>query len=51
LFAEVRPVRDGVRVRLRNPGGEAVPATVGWGDREEAVTVAPHGVADVLLRE
>jgi len=50
LLAEVRPAApDGVRVRLRNPSDDPVPATVTWDGRVQTLTVPPHENADVHL--
>jgi hypothetical protein len=54
LLAEVRPVAEGVRVRLRNPGAAPVAAVVSWDGpgapaQRQAVSVPAHDVADVTL--
>ncbi len=55
LLAEVRPVADGVRVRLRNLSSEPTEASVFWDGggvlpAESAVVLDGHGVGDVILR-
>ena len=55
VAVELRQVSDGVRARLRNLGPDALEASLEWtGDgvrvSDSPVRLAPHGVADVLLR-
>jgi alpha-mannosidase len=53
LLAELRPVGDGVRIRLRNLTAEPVPASVRWnGDAvslsHDTVVVPPFGLGEVF---
>lgn len=49
VFAELRPVGDGVRVRLRNATGERLEASVAFGAQRQTRELAPYGIADVTL--
>jgi alpha-mannosidase len=53
VLAEVRPVEEGVRVRLRNPGPDMVWASVSWNGAgaatESTVLLDGYGTEDVTL--